>query len=185
MARKHDCEGAYVLLCRALFAAGRCQEIIDVMEAAIEANGEDYNLYVPIVNALGVLGKQEMQRDLENQWDAVLETHLKEVPEDAMARGHLGNNYAALGRPEEALRETNMAVALRSSEASIFYSAACTYALLRKRSEALDALRKACEAGFKDGLWARRDPDLAFLHGDPEFESLCSQSSASPNRPTH
>jgi len=114
----------------------------------------------------------------------VLETHLKEVPEDAMARGHLGTNYAAVGRPEEALRETNVAIALRGSEASIFYSAACTYALLRKQSEALDALRKAWEAGFKDVTWARRDPDLASLHGDPEFERLCSGNSVSGNRPT-
>ena len=48
--RKRDCEGAYYLLCRALFAAGRYQEVVDVAETAIEASGEDYNVYVPIVN---------------------------------------------------------------------------------------------------------------------------------------
>ena len=30
--RKRDCEGAYYLLCRALFAAGRYQEVVDVAE---------------------------------------------------------------------------------------------------------------------------------------------------------
>ena len=55
--RKRDCEGAYYLLCRALFSAGRYQEIVDVMEVALEASGEDYNVYVPIGNALGALGK--------------------------------------------------------------------------------------------------------------------------------
>jgi non-specific serine/threonine protein kinase len=43
---------------------------------------------------------------------------------------------------------------------------------MNKKTEALDALRKAWQAGFGDPDWARRDPDLAILHGDPEFERL-------------
>src|ERR1700678_1307879 len=37
--RKRDCEGAHYLLCRALFAAGRYQEVIDLAETAIDASG--------------------------------------------------------------------------------------------------------------------------------------------------
>jgi tetratricopeptide (TPR) repeat protein len=33
--RKKDCEGAYYLLCRALFSAGRYQEVVDVMDQAL------------------------------------------------------------------------------------------------------------------------------------------------------
>src|SRR5262249_48659346 len=42
--RNHDCEGAYYMLCRSLFAAGRYQEVVDVADAAIESSGEDYNI---------------------------------------------------------------------------------------------------------------------------------------------
>ncbi|HXG54128.1 MAG TPA: protein kinase, partial [Vicinamibacterales bacterium] len=45
--QKRDCEGAYYLLGRALFAAGRYQEVAEIADRAVEASGEDYNIYVP------------------------------------------------------------------------------------------------------------------------------------------
>jgi tetratricopeptide (TPR) repeat protein len=170
--RKRDCEGAHYLLCRALFATGRYQEVVDIAEAAIEASGEDYNVYVPILNCLGALGKQEAARNMRQRKMAALENHLKQVPEDARARILLGSDYASLDRPDDALRELNLAVTLRANEASILYNAACLYCKLKRKAEALDTLRKSWEAGFKDAEWARRDPDLVLLHDDPEFNRL-------------
>src|SRR4029077_1452572 len=106
--RKRDCEGAYYLLCRALFSAGRYQEIVDVMELALEVSGEDYNAYVPIGNALGALGKSELRKNIVQRRMAALENHLKQVPEDARARILLGGDYAEVGREEDALRETGL-----------------------------------------------------------------------------
>jgi serine/threonine protein kinase len=177
--RKRDCEGAYYLLCRALFAAGRYQEILDVAEVAIEASGEDYNVYVPIVNCLGAMGKEEAKRNMTLRRIAAFENHLKQVPEDARARVLLGGDYAFLGRSDDALRELNLAVTLRANEASILYNAACLYCSLEKKLDALDVLRKAWEAGFRDAVWARRDPDLISLHGDPEFDRLYPEKPAS------
>jgi serine/threonine protein kinase/tetratricopeptide (TPR) repeat protein len=176
--RKRDCDGAYYLLCRALFAAGRNQEVVDIAEAAIEASGEDYNVYVPIINTLGSMGKGEARRNMTHRMLIALENHLKHVPEDARARVLLSAYYAELGREEDALRELNLAVTLRANEASILYNAACVYCLLKKKAEALDALRKAWEAGSKDSVWARRDPDLTLLHGDPEFDRMYPEKSA-------
>jgi serine/threonine protein kinase len=170
--RRRDCEGAYYLLCRALCAAGRYQEVVDVMDVALEASGEDYNAYVPIMNALNALGKHEVNKNILQRCSAALENHLAQVPEDARARILLGSNYAELGRVEDAMRETNLAITLRPDEASILYNAACMYCFLKKKSEALTVLSKAWEAGFKDSGWARRDPDLTLLHGEPEFERM-------------
>jgi non-specific serine/threonine protein kinase len=176
--RKRDCEGAYYMLCRALFAAGRYQEILDVAEPAIEASGEDYNVYVPIMNSFGAMGKEEAKRNMAHRVIVALENHLKQVPEDARARVLLGAYYAGLERVDDALRELNLAVTLRANEASILYNAACVYSGLKRKPEALDALRKAWEAGFRDAVWARRDPDLALLHGEAEFDRLY------PEKPT-
>lgn len=179
--RKRDCDGAYYLLCRALFAAGRNQEVLDIAEAAIEASGEDYNVYVPIINTLGTMGKEQARRGMTLRMVIALENQLKHVPEDARARVLLAAYYAELGREEDALRELNLAVTLRANEASILYNAACVYCLLKKKSEALAALRKAWEAGSKDSVWARRDPDLTLLHGDPEFERMYPEKAATPS----
>ena len=181
--RKRDCDGAYYLLCRALFAAGRAQEVVDLSESAIEASGEDYNVYVPILNALGALGKDEARRSMVLRVNVALENHLKQVPEDARARVLLGGGYADTGRTDDALRELNLAVTLRANEASILYNVACVYCLLKKKREALDALGKAWEAGSKDAVWTRRDPDLAILHGEPEFERLYPETPTSPTAP--
>ena len=178
--RKRDCEGAYYLLCRALFAAGRYQEVLDVAEAAIEASGEDYNVYVPILNCLGAIGKEEAKRNMTQRRIAAFENHLKQVPEDARARILLGSDYAFLGRSDDALRELNLAVTLRANEASILYNAACLYCKLNRKPDALDALHKSWEAGFRDSVWARRDPDLALLHDDPEFDRLYPERAATP-----
>jgi non-specific serine/threonine protein kinase len=170
--RQRDCEGAYYLLGRALFAAGRYQEVADIAEAAIAASGEDYNIYVPIMNSLGALGKAEAYNNIRQRRMVALETHLRSVPDDARARIQLAIDYGGVGRAEDAMRELKLAMILRPNEATVLYNAACAFCALDQRAEALDALGKARDAGFRDPQWVRRDPDLTILHGDPEFERL-------------
>ena len=172
IARKRDCEGAYYLLGRALFAAGRFQEVADMADEAIEASGDDYNIYVPIRNSLGALGKRDALANLRMRMVVALENHLKPVPEDARARVLLAGSYAEMDRTDDALREANLAMALRPNEATVLYNLACTYCALKRKTEALDAIRKAWQAGFREADWARRDPDLSLLHDEPEFQRL-------------
>jgi tetratricopeptide (TPR) repeat protein len=170
--RKSDTEGAYYVLGRALFAAGRYQEIVDLVDAALQASGDDYNVYVPLNNALGALGKEEALRNLRLRRIQALEKHLALVPDDARGRVHLAIDYVAAKRVEEATREVQFAVALRPNDANVQYNVACVYCVMNNKSEALAALKRAWDNGLRDGDWARRDPDLAILHGDPEFERL-------------
>ena len=150
----------------------------EVAEEAIQASGTDYNVYVPILNALGALGKPEAARNIRLRLIQALETHLREVPEDARARILLASLYAEEARPDDAVREANLAMVLRPNEATVLYNAACTFCFLGRKSEALEALKKAWNAGYQDADWTRRDPDLASLHGDPEFEKLYPESKA-------
>ena len=178
LARRRDTEGAYYLLLRALFTAGRYQEVASIAEEALEMSGSDYNVYVPIGNALKALGKLEARKNLRLRRIQVLETQLRDVPEDARARILLASDFADEGRTEDALREASFAMVLRPNEASVHYNAACVFCKLSRKSDAIEAMHKACRAGYRGGDWARRDPDLSLLHGDPEFEALFPEKAA-------
>jgi serine/threonine protein kinase/Flp pilus assembly protein TadD len=172
LTRNPDHDGGYYVLGRALFAAGRYQEIVDIMEEALAHSGENYNITVPIHNALGALGKTDALKNYVHRELAIYEAHLKKVPEDARARVLLAADYAMQGRLEDAKREADMAMALRPDDTMILYNTACVYGAMNKTGDALIAIKKAWEAGFRDPIWTRQDPDLALLHGDPEFERL-------------
>jgi serine/threonine protein kinase/Flp pilus assembly protein TadD len=180
IAQKPDCEGVYYMLGRALFAAGRYQDIADIADAAVAVSGADYNIYVPILNALRAMGKADAVRNMNMRRAEALEKHLGEVPDDARARMQLAITYASVGREEDAMREANLATMLRPNEATVLYNAACTYCMLDRKPEAIEALKKAWDAGFKDAVWARRDPDLAILHDEPEFQKLYPASDETP-----
>ncbi len=173
--RKLDCEGAYWTLGQAYFASDRLQEAAAIAERAIEVSGDDYNVYVPYTLVLERLGKAESARHLIEQHARALERQLELVPEDVRARILLANNYASLQREGESIRELQKAVALRPNDPNILYNAACTYGILQRKTEALATLKKAKKVGFPNLDWAARDPDLACLHGDPEFERLIEE----------
>jgi tetratricopeptide (TPR) repeat protein len=172
IARKPDCEGAYDLLGRALFASGRFQEAADLIDKAVEANGDDYNVYVPYTNSLDRLGRTEVSRRFREMEMLVLERQLEAVPEDVRARVLLAADYANIGRVEDAVRHAEMAVALRPKDSGVLYNVACTYGALGKKPEALAMLRRSKEAGYSNEDWIHQDPDLKCLHDDPEFIAL-------------
>jgi len=65
-----------------------------------------------------------------------------------------------------------MAMALRPDDAMILYNTACAFCAMNNAKDALTAIRKAWESGYRNATWTRQDPDLSLLHGDPEFERL-------------
>ena len=174
--RKPDCEGAYWTLGQALFVADRWQEAGPLVERAIEASGDDYNVYIPYVNIVERLGEADRAKELRRRQNAVMEQHVERVPEDVRARILLAGNYAFFGQTVQAMRELQIAVALRPKDPNIHYNAACVYGILGRKAEALAMLRKSKETGFAYMDWAARDPDLASLREDPEFQALLGTS---------
>ena len=171
--RKRDTEGAYYLMLRALFAAGRYQDVAAVADAALEASGTDYNVYVPITNALGALGKKEALDNMRQREILALEAHLRTVPEDARARSVLAGDYAAMNRVEEAVREANLVdhAAAERGHGALQRGLRVLPDRAQGRRDRAPCARPGRPASSTP-TGSRRDPDLALLHGDPEFERL-------------
>jgi tetratricopeptide (TPR) repeat protein len=157
---------------RALFASKRWQESADLVERAISASGDDYNVYVPYGNALHALGRTEAAGALHRRHAEVLERQLELVPEDTRAGMLLAGAYAALGRSEDAVRQLERVLAMHVTDSHTIYNAACTYGVLGRKGDALAALRKAIEAGYGEWELASLDADLNCIRDDPEFGRL-------------
>ena len=98
-----------------------------------------------------------------------------ELRQDEFMRVLLACYRARAGRSDEAraiLREI-------TPQPANLYNVACTWALLGEKDLALDCLKRDLEenpmsqgARDKQKEWARSDPDLASLRGDPRFRAL-------------
>jgi tetratricopeptide (TPR) repeat protein len=176
--RKPDVEGGYWCLGQCLFATSRFAEAAELAERAVVSAGDDYNTYVPYEISCQHVNAIDKSRWLRRKQTEVMERHLESVPEDGRARILLANNYAVLDEPAKAIGELETAVALRPNDSSILYNAACVYALLQRKQEAVKLLQRSKEAGFLNVDWASRDPDLESLHDEPEFQELMAAAQA-------
>jgi non-specific serine/threonine protein kinase len=175
--RKPDCEGAWNILGRAYFSLSRYAEAAALTDRALDANGDDYNTYIPYHQCLERAGQKKDAEQMRKRMCEVLRQQLELVPEDVRARILLSTNLASFGEVEEAVRHLQTAVALRPNDGNTLYNAACTYGILQKKPEALDTLKKAFAAGYGNLRWAAQDSDLECLHDSPEFQKLVAGNS--------
>jgi len=170
--RKHDCDGSWNILGRAMMSQGKYEQGAKLTQEALEANGDDYNTYIPFGLCMERSGRGTEAARLRVRMNEVLRHQLETVPEDVRARILLASNLANAGEAEESIRHLQTAVALRPNDGNTLYNAACTYGGLKMKKDALDTLKKAIGAGYGNLNWAARDSDLDCLHDDPEFRKL-------------
>jgi predicted Zn-dependent protease len=113
---------------------------------------------------------------------------LKRNPSDKGVIELLGALYTKQGRIDEGLRMDRKLVRLAPENPTAHYNLACSLALKRRKADAVRALRRAVETGYRDLDWLREDPDLASLRNyaafrdiEVELESLRSASQRTPD----
>lgn len=87
----------------------------------------------------------------------------------------LGGLYTKQGRVADGLRMDRKLVRLLPTNPTAHYNLACSLALVKRKSDALRALRRAIDLGYRDADWMQQDPDLDGLKEHPEFLKLLNQ----------
>jgi len=103
------------------------------------------------------------------------ESILKKNPSDSDVIEILGGLYTKEGRIDEGLRMDRKLVRLKPDNATAHYNLACSLALKKRRAEAMRALERAVELGYKDVDWMLQDPDLDSLKRHPAFKALAAK----------
>jgi len=167
-----ECEGAHDVLGRAYFSAGRYEDAAALADNALEIVSNDYNALVPLINSLEKVGRMADAERLRRREQEVLESQLQRFPDDVRARILLAADRASSGDTEAALMHVKIAVAMRPNDANVLYNAACAYGLMGMKIDALDAFRRAVQAGYTNLDWCTKDPDLQIIYSEPEFQEL-------------
>ncbi len=101
-----------------------------------------------------------------------LESLSRRCPRDAEILKALSDLCTKVGRHEDGLKIDLELSALCPQEPIVWYNLACSYALTARTDEALAALTRAVDMGYRDAVWIRQDSDLASLRKDRRFETL-------------
>ncbi|HLS27998.1 MAG TPA: hypothetical protein VK041_05060 [Opitutales bacterium] len=100
------------------------------------------------------------------------ESLLKKDPKYTEVIELLGELYTRAGRITDGLRMDRRLVRLQPENPTAHYNLACSLALKKRRTEAVNTLQKAISLGYDDFDWLMEDPDLESLKDHPDFLQL-------------
>ena len=111
------------------------------------------------------------QRDLDTKI-GFIEGLVRRDPNYVEALQMLGDHYTQRGRISEGLKVDERLARLEPSNPMVFYNLACSYSLSGELDQAVDALEKALQLGYRDFEWLAKDPDLKRLRSHVAFDDL-------------
>lgn len=103
------------------------------------------------------------------------ESVLRREPHYANVVEILGGLYTRQGRISEGLKMDRRLVKLQPGNATAHYNLACSLALLQRKGDALNELKRAVALGYRDLDWMEQDPDLEPLKFHPQFRALLDE----------
>jgi adenylate cyclase len=143
-----------------------------LFEAAARLEPADYQARCLLVTELDKLGRQDEAKAVGTEAMRIIDEHLQRDQQDARAL-QLGAVLAVrLGEAGRARELVAQSLAVGGDTFSGVYNAACTYALLGDREQALGMLDRAITNGRGNIGWIEHDTDLDSLRGDPRFEAI-------------
>jgi len=110
-----------------------------------------------------------------------LEGVLRRSPGNREAVEILGGLYTKQGRIDDGLKMDRKMVRLAPDNPTAHYNLACSLALKQRKADAVKALRRAVDAGYRDAAWMRKDPDLKSLRQHAGYREILTRLTSEPN----
>lgn len=121
--------------------------------------------------------KKKSQEDLDFEV-RFLENILRKKPDFVQILTVLAENYTKQGRYEDGLKIDKQLSFLKPDDPFVFYNLACSYSLLNRIDEALEAMESAFRCGYSDWKHLLHDDDLMNLRRDKRFRELLIKAKA-------
>ncbi len=126
---------------------------------------------MPVKNSTRKKASRASARDLDTKIE-FMEGLVRRDPNYVDALQLLGDNYTQRGRFPEGLQVDERLARLDPGNPIVFYNLACSYSLTAQFANAMLALEKALELGYRDFAWLAKDPDLKALRAQPVYDEL-------------
>ncbi len=192
----HNLANSYLALGRHAEAVKLHEETLALRRAKLGPDHPDtlHSMH-NLANSYAALGRHAEALQLREQTLARRQATLEaDHPDTLTSMNNLAISYAALGRHAEALKLDEETLALRQGKLGpdhpdtllSMYNIACTQALLVPKSAdrgkqadlAMECLKRAVAAGYKDLALIKKDTDLNALRDREDFKKLLAELEA-------
>jgi tetratricopeptide (TPR) repeat protein len=148
---------------------GQYQNAIQVLQNVLKINKEEisanYDLGINYKN----IGDTKSANEHFNKYKKYAELLVKQNPKDAESYFCLSTVLARLENYKKSWELGNKVLKIDTTS---YIHMAEIMALHTKTPEALNYLQKAINAGYRNYVWLRLDPDLQNLHNEQRFKEI-------------
>jgi Flp pilus assembly protein TadD len=114
---------------------------------------------------------QEKQRQLDIQI-AFMEGLVRRDPGNVEALQILADDYTSRGDYFAGLKADEQLSQISPNDSLVHYNLACSYSLTGNFNQAVAALEKAFDLGYRDFKWLEKDTDLNALREHPLYKKI-------------
>ena len=163
---------AHYLYARMLFGWGRIERSAEVFRRAADVRPEDFQSPILLAQCLRMIGQLAEADAASYEGIRRAERQLDLDPTDVRALSLGSGPLYEVGQEDRALQWARRALAIDPDDGGVMINAACLYARLRMKEEALELLEKTFARGWGKRDWIEHDSDYDSLRDDPRFQAM-------------
>jgi serine/threonine protein kinase/tetratricopeptide (TPR) repeat protein len=163
---------AHYLYARMLFGWGRIERATELFRRAADVRPEDFQSPMLLAQCLRMQGRRAEADETSREGIRRAERQLELDPTDVRALSLGSGSLVEIGQPERAMLWARRALEIDPDDGGAMINAACLYARLAMKEEALELLEKTFARGWGKRDWIEHDPDYDSLRDDPRFQAM-------------